>query len=230
MDEPTNLHQGRRKRVKQKYVQHGADSFSDHEILELLLYYCYPRQDTNPIAHKMINKFDGLNNLVDADVKQIMNECGVTENVAILVSLVPKIAKRYMENLWQEKPVLDNTGILGEYAKTLFIGKKYECFYVICLNSQYALQGATLVHEGTIDSVAVYPRNLIEVCLRYNASYVVLAHNHPSGELTASKEDLQVTREIITALKVIDIKVVDHIIVAGNDYFSFSKSNLLTLL
>ena len=225
-----SLHQGHRARVKKAYIQCGIDHFEDHQVLELLLFYCYPRKDTKIIAHQMIKCFGSLHNLLEANPKDIMEKCGVTENVAVLVSLTPHLARRYIKSRWKEKPVLDNTGEVGNYAKSIFIGKKYECFYLICLNSQYGLLGSEMVHEGTIDSVAIYPRNLVEICLRYNASYVVLAHNHPSGDLTASREDIQVTKEVKKILNLIDIEVLDHVIVAGENYFSFSKRDLLRLM
>jgi len=222
-----NLHQGHRARVKKAYIQHGIDHFEDHQVLELLLFYCYPRKDTKIIARQLINAFGSLHNLMEANPKDIMEKCGVSENVAVLISLTPHLAQRYLKSRWKEKTILNNAEKVGNYAKSIFVGKKYECFYLICLNTQHGLLGSEMVHEGTIDSVAIFPRNLVEICLRYNATYAILAHNHPGGSLIPSKEDVKVTEDIKKALKLIDIEVLDHIIVAGEEYFSFSKGGLL---
>lgn len=229
MDKHENLHEGHRKRVKKRYTKDGLDCFEDHQVLEFLLYYCYPRIDTNEIAHKMIKKYGSLYHLFDSSPLDIMKNCGVTENVAILVSLVPNLARRYLQSRWKEKTILDNTGSLGQYAISLFIAKKYECFYLILLNTQYGVITTELVHEGSVDSVPIYPRNIVEVCLRYNASFAIFAHNHPSGDITPSAEDLQITRELTKSLMLIDVEVLDHVIVGGEAFFSFSKSELLGL-
>ena len=106
-------------------------------------------------------------------------------------------------------------------------GRTYEAFYMCCLNSQNQLNYAALVHEGTINEAPVYPRIIVETALRYQANSVILAHNHPGGSLRPSSADIEVTRKISEALKTISVKVVDHIIVSGNDYYSFAENGLL---
>lgn len=225
-----NLHKGHRSRLKQRYIKNGLDSFEDNQVLELLLFYCYPQRDTNEIAHKMINKFGSLHNLLEASPIDIMKECNVTENVAVLVSLTPHLSKRYIKGRWSKKDVLDNTKIIGEFAIGLFIGRKYECLYIICLDVKHQLLDVVLATEGTIDSAAIYTRNIVEIALRHNASSVVLAHNHPSGSLKPSREDIEMTKRIVKAFESIDIDVVDHVIVGGEKYFSFSEKRLLNIL
>lgn len=224
-----HLHKGHRARVKKRYITSGLDSFEDYQVLEMLLFYCYPQKDTHEIAHKMINAFGSLHNLFEASPIDIMNQCKVTENVAVLVSLTPELAKRYSKGRWSKKEILDNSKLVGEYAISLFIGKKYECFFVICLDTQHQLLGAVMAQEGSIDSAPVYPRNIVEIALKYNAASIALAHNHPSGSLKPSRADIEATKSIVKALESIDIDIVDHIVVGGEKYFSFSEKGLLTL-
>ncbi|HBC93395.1 MAG TPA: hypothetical protein DCZ10_11005 [Pelotomaculum sp.] len=221
------LHEGHRQRVKSRYLSEGLDSFEDHQVLELLLFYCIPMKDTNELAHKIIGAFGSLANIFEADPKDICKRCGVSENTAILLSIIPSLTRRYFMDKWGEKPVLGSSAKAGEYAVSLFTGRTYEVFYVICLDSQNRVNYAVLVHEGTINETPVYPRIIVETVLRYQANSVILAHNHPGGSMRPSDADLQITKRIIAALEAISVHVADHIIVAGDRYFSFAEKGLI---
>lgn len=222
-----NLHKGHRMRVKERYLKEGLDSFQDHQVLELLLFYAIPMKDTNELAHLMIKEFGSLPLLFEARPEEIAKRCKVTENVAILVSLIPSLARRYFQGKWGDKPVLDSSKKAGEYAVTLFTGRTYEVFYLICLDTQNRVIHAALVHEGTINEAPVYPRIIVETALRHQAHSIILAHNHPGGSLNPSRADIDVTQRIKTALNPIDIKVIDHILVAGTRYMSFAEQGLI---
>jgi DNA repair protein RadC len=221
------LHKGHRKRVKARYLKEGLDSFEDHQVLEFLLFYCIPMKDTNELAHKMLSEFGSLAGIFEADPKDICRRCGVSENTAILLSLIPPLTRRYFKGKWGDKPVLSSSSKAGEYAVSLFVGRTYEVFYVICLDSQNRVNYAVPVHEGTINETPVYPRIIVEAVLRHQASSVILAHNHPGGSMRPSDADLQITKRITAALEAISVHVVDHIIVAGDRYFSFAEKGLL---
>jgi len=221
------LHDGHRKRVKSRYLVEGLETFADHQVLEMLLFYCIPMKDTNELAHQMIREFGSLAVLMEADPKDICARCSVSENVAILISIIPALARRYFNGKWGEKPVLTSSTKAGEYTTTLFIGRTYEAFYLICLDAQNRVNHAALVHEGTINEAPVYPRLIVETALRHQANSVILAHNHPGGTIAPSQADIQVTKRVVTALEGISIHVADHIIVAGERYFSFIENNLL---
>jgi len=221
------LHKGHRQRVRNRYLTEGLDAFEDHQVLEMLLFYCIPMKDTNGLAHKMIREYGSLAGLFEADPLDICKRCGVSENAAVLVSLIPSLARRYFKAKWGEKPVLNTTSRAGEYATSLFTGRTYEAFFVICLDSQNRVNNAALVHEGTINEAPVYPRLIIETALRNQANGIILAHNHPGGSLIPSNADIEVTRKITAAAEAIAIKVMDHIIVAGDRYLSFAEKGLL---
>jgi DNA repair protein RadC len=221
------LHEGHRKRVKDRYLSDGLDSFTDHQVLEFLLFYCIPMKDTNELAHKMLREFGTLAGLFEAHPKDICKRCGVSENVAIMVSLIPSLSRRYFTSRWGERPVLSSSSRAGEYVISLFAGRTYEAFYVICLNSQNKVLHAELVHEGTINEAPVYPRIIVEAALRHRASSVILAHNHPGGGLQPSQSDIHVTQKVKAALEAISITLNDHIIAAGDRYVSFAEKGLL---
>ena len=223
-----NLHAGHRQRVKDRYLAEGLDAFEDHQVLELLLFYVVPRKDTNELAHRMIKEFGSLAGLFEADARDISKRCKVSEHTGILISLIPSLSRRYFKGKWGDKPIINSSSKAGEYAVSLMAGRVYESFFVICLDTQNRVNHADMVHEGTINEAAVYPRLIVEVALRHQAGSVILAHNHPGGSVEPSGADMEVTKKIVLALGSISVKVLDHIIVAGDRFTSFAERGLLT--
>lgn len=221
------MHEGHRERVKNRYLKEGLDSFEDHQVLELLLFFSIPRCDTNETAHRLMKKYGSLSAVFEADVSDLMKTEGIGKNSAILLSLIPSLARKYFTDRWGSRPILNTSYKAGQYAVSLLAGKTYEAFYVICLDSANKVNFAALVHEGTINEAPVYPRIVVETALRHKANSVILAHNHPGGTLDASMADISITKKIIAALEPISVKVLDHIIVAGNNFRSFAQDNLL---
>ncbi|MCL2378239.1 MAG: DNA repair protein RadC [Defluviitaleaceae bacterium] len=221
-----NPHDKHRIRMRARYRTGGLDGFADHEVLEMLLYYTQPRGNTNPRAHEMLNQFGSLHNLFEADVEALMERLGCTENVAVLINMVPALANRYFRSKISQKLRLDSERAAGEYAMDLFLGHSVERFYVFCLDSQLRLKNTTLISEGTVNEAAVYPREVARAAFQDKVTNVILAHNHPGGSLRPSIADSDVTRMITAGLSFFDIKVLDHIIVAGDTYFSFAARKL----
>ncbi len=218
-----NIHANHRSRMRKRYIEKGIEAFAEHEILEMLLYYCYPRRDTNEIAHNMINKFGSLHNLMDADVKVIQERCGVNENIAVLVNRIPSLARRYTLSKWDSKKQLNNAKTAGDFAVSLFMDATVENFYVICLDKQYHVNKVEHLAEGTLDETAVYPREVVSAAIRHQATAVILAHNHPGGSIKPSRMDLEITRRLREGLEFIHVDVLDHIIVAGGKYYSMAN-------
>lgn len=225
-----NVHEGHRKRIRERYMKEGLDSFSDHEVVELLLFYCIPKRDTNELAHRMVKEFGTLHDLFEADPRDIARRCKVSLNTATLISLAAPLSRRYLKQKWGNRPILNSSSLAGNYAVSLFAGRVYECFFVICLDSRNRVNHSALVHEGTINEAPVYPRIIVETALRHKANSIILAHNHPGGSLKASNADIDVTRKICQAMKPISINVVDHIIVAGDRYISFAEQGVMDSL
>jgi len=222
-----NIHKGHRERVRDRFMEEGLDSFKDHEVLELLLFYCVRQKDTNELAHRMLKEYGTLHDLLEAHPRDIARRCGVSINTATLISLCVPLARRYMKRKWGNRPVLNSSSRAGEYALSLFAGRVYEAFFAICLDSQNRVNHAALVHEGTINEAPVYPRIIVETALRHKANSVILAHNHPRKPLKPSVADIEVTKKIYSALLPISIRVVDHIIIAGERYTSFAEQGIM---
>ncbi len=225
--EDDQLHTGHRERVRERYLAEGLDGFKDHEVLELLLFYCIPKRDTNPVGHAILREFGTLGALFEADPRDIARRCNLSVSTAILLTMAGPLTRRFLKQRWGDRPVLGTSSRAGEYAVSLFAGRPYEVFYVICLDAQNRVNHAALVHEGTLNEAPVYPRIIVEAALRHKANSVILSHNHPGGSLTASGPDIDVTRRIRAALNPIAIPVVDHIIVAGEQYASLAEQGLL---
>ena len=181
------MHKGHRKRLKERFLRDGLDSFEQHQVLELLLFYSIPRRDTNELAHKLLKRYGSLSGVFEADTEDLKKVSGIGENSAVLLSLIPDISRRYIKDRWEDRPLLNSSTKAGKYATSLFIGRIYEVFYVICLDSQNRVNRAQLVHEGTINESPIYPRIIVETVLRHKANSVILAHNHPGGSLTPQR-------------------------------------------
>ncbi len=222
-----SVHTGHRKRLKERFIRDGIDSFEEHQILELLLFYGIPRKDTNEIAHGLIKEFKDLAGVLDAKIEDLQKVEGVGENAAALLTLMAPLSRRYQSCKFKGKHQLNSSQKAGEYAMHLFTDLRYECFYLICLNNQNQVRHAAKTFEGTINEAAIYPRLVVETALKHHASSVILAHNHPGGSIKPSQGDIQVTKRIKEALDAIDIKVVDHIIVGDNRYYSFAEDRLV---
>lgn len=228
-NKPENPHSGHRQRIRQKFITNSFEGFADHEILELLLFYSNPRRDTNELAHKMIKEFGTFHTLLEANPKEIMNRCGVSETTAVLVSMIIPMYRRYASGKWEKRIQLDTSSKAGNFAISLFAGEPMECFYLICLDNQRRLIYPELISRGTINEAQIYPRTIVKTALKHNSASVILCHNHPAGLLAASQSDIAATKSIISALEPIHIDVIDHIIVAGEAYLSFSEKRLLSM-
>ncbi|MBM6829276.1 DNA repair protein RadC [Anaerotignum lactatifermentans] len=222
-----NLHKGHRERMRQRYLTEGGEGFADHELLEMLLYGAVPRGDTNALAHKMIAEFGSLTALLEADPVEIARRCGVKESTAVLISLQKELMRRRNQEKWKEHPALDSVRKAGAYALDLMGDYHYERFYVACLDSRKRLIRTCFISEGTVDESVVHPRVVVETVLKYQASSVILMHNHPGGTMKPSFSDLELTTKLCRILREIGIEVADHIIVSENAYFSFLEHNYL---
>ena len=224
-----NPHTGHRSRMRGRYKKAGMDAMADHEVLELLLYYAIPRRDTNKIAHGILSEFGSLHNVFEADAAEIQKRCGLSENTATLLSMVAPLTKRYNSSKWGRRINFLTTKSLAEYVNSLFIGETLECFYLLCLDNQLSLICAELMEKGTLDRAELYPREIMRFVMLNNAAYVVLAHNHPSGDLTLSNTDVTATERLIKMLSDVEVGVIDHIICGGENYVSLAERRILGL-
>ncbi|MGI5824473.1 MAG: JAB domain-containing protein [Bacillota bacterium] len=220
-------HAGHRERMKRRYMEYGIDGMEDHEVLELLLFFALPYRDTNGLAHELLYKFGSLSNVLGADISALESINGIGPNAALLLNLIPQLAGRYYLDCRSELPTLHDTDDILEYVKTLFIGRKTETFFMICMDGSGKVKNTVKLAEGTAGEVFVYTSQVVEVALQQKCKLVVFAHNHPNGTLKASHADVDTTRMCLEALSVIDVNLVDHIIVCGDSMISMANKNLI---
>jgi len=222
------LHSGHRRRLKELCLAEGLDSFSPHQVLELLLFYALPYRDTNELAHRLLQRFGSFAGVLNADYQDLLDVPGVGPNTASLLTLMPEFFRCYQKDAGQDLTCLSDRSRLLDYAMGLFIGCSHERFYLICLDTQNRVNQAALINEGTLDQVTVYPRLVVETALRHRAKSVVLAHNHPGGAMRPTASDVQLTQHIAAVLTEIGITVLDHLIISGGKYYSFQEKGLLS--
>lgn len=219
-----NIHTEHRRRVKNRFRNEGLDHFEELHALELLLFYGLPREDTNPIAHDLLNKFGSLRNVLEAPVEQLMTVHKIGEHAAILLSLVKGIALKYMISGDSEAP-LNTMADCGSYLVNRFLGRRDEVVMLLCLDAKRAPLCCRIVSEGSVNAAEISTRKVVEAALAVNATSVILAHNHPSGIAVPSMQDIVTTRRMGAALSAVDIILEDHFVVADQDYVSLRESN-----
>lgn len=219
-----SLHTGHRERLKQRFLEQGLDGFTDIQALELLLFYSVPRQDTNPIAHKLLEHFGSLSQVLEAPAEELMKVGGIGEHSAVLLSLMNQMSRFYLVDRARREKVLPTIDDCARYMMPYFYGRTNETVFLLCLDAKCKALSCKEVGEGTINSAGVSVRKIVETAIREGASTVVLAHNHPSGIALPSTEDIQVTYRVAAALAAVEVQLADHIVVAEDDYVSMAQS------
>ena len=219
-----NIHEGHRKRMKERFMKSGLDDFAPHNVLEFLLFYSIPRGDTNPIAHRLIDAFGSLSGVFDATPEELMKVSGVGESTAILISMIPQMARKYLEDKADAVNVVGGCGDIGAYLLPKFVGRTNEALMMVSIDNKNKVISCSVVAEGTVDSAKVSRRKAMEEAMKVKATRVILAHNHPRGVAVPSAEDVAMTREIGRLFAQVGIELVDHIIIADDDYVSMAAS------
>ncbi|MDR0813931.1 MAG: DNA repair protein RadC [Oscillospiraceae bacterium] len=222
-----NVHSGHRQRLKRQLLEHGLDSINDIGTLELLLYSTNRRKDTNPVAHALLREFVTLSGVFDASLEALKAIDGVGEESAILLKLVPQLGRRYLISRAEENAVIASSDDAGKYFLPYFFAETSEKVLIACLDAKQKVVVCRKIGEGTINAALINIRKIVETAVAYNSSSIVIAHNHTSGIALPSQEDVFSTKKIKEALAAIDIPLVDHIIVADDDYVSMKDSGCL---
>lgn len=222
------VHDGHRERMRERFEHFGGSGFTDHELIEMLLYYAYPRRDTNEKAHEMLNEFGGsVTRLINSDISSIVNMCGVSRNTAVLIGLIGELNRRVAVEKWNKNVVLDKAHISGEYALSYLNNLSVEKLYIACLNNSMSVIKCVEAASGSVEAVYLDVRKIIEIVINAKASNIILMHNHPSGNPRPSYADINFTQTCYNALSIINVDLKDHIIVGGGNYFSFKEHDML---
>ena len=212
------MHENHRERVKNRFLTTGLDDFAPHNVLELLLFYAIPQRDTNELAHSLIERFGSLDKVFDAPIEELKKIRGISEHSATLIKLIPALARRYTIEKNKKDIIFNDVDTMGNYFVAKYIGVTVETVLLLSLDNKFNAIDCTVIHEGSVNSCEITVRRLAEIAFKNNASMVVLAHNHPSGLAIPSSADLFTTRQLKTALNLLGIKMLAHIVVAGENY------------
>ncbi len=218
-----NPHKNHRSRLRDTFRKAGVDGLPDHNILEFLLFYSIPRKDTNELAHKLIAEFGSLSRVFDATYEQLMDIDGIGESSALLISMIPGLCRRYSEGKSKGRVNLSERENAEKYLVEKYYGCKTEIFYMLCLDATGNLINCCKLGEGTPETVLIDKRYVMQLAFRNDADKIIFAHNHPKGIAAPSRNDLELTNEFSTLFASVGIRLVDHIIVAGNDTLSLAS-------
>ena len=226
-DEPDYL--GHRERLRRRFLLGGGRDMPDYELLELLLTIAIPRRDVKPLAKELIRKFGSFAEVVNAPLEELMLVKGVKENTAEVLRIVRECSVR---SSWQslkgmDAPVISDFDAMVDYCRSAMAYQTVEEFRIIFLNSKLYVIGEEIQQRGTVDQVAIHPREVIKSAMMHGASAMILVHNHPSGIVTPSKADMEITKRIKEAAEAVSIRLFDHLIISKSSVYSFHNQGFV---
>ena len=226
-DEPDYL--GHRERLRRRFLLGGGRDMPDYELLELLLTIAIPRRDVKPLAKELIRKFGSFAEVVNAPLEELMLVKGVKENTAAVLRIVRECSVR---SSWQslkgtDAPVISDFDAMVDYCRSAMAYQMVEEFRIIFLNSILYVIGEEIQQRGTVDQVAIHPREVIKSAMMHGASAMILVHNHPSGIVTPSKADMEITKRIKEAAEAVSIRLFDHLIISKSSVYSFHNQGFV---
>ena len=222
-----NVHSGHRERMRQKFLEHGLDSFTDVEAVELLLTFALPRRETNTLAHALLERFHGLRGLLEAEVAELRAVPGVGDNAAALITLMRAMNQRYAQTELSRGAVLDNSETMGRFLLPQFLYCREEKAVLVTLDSASRVIRCHTLARGASDQVMLSSRDIVILATQDGAAKVVLAHNHGSGVALPSHSDVVTTAQLRSALQLIGVQLSDHLVISENDWVSMRDSGWL---
>lgn len=217
---------GHRGRLRDRYLERGLDGFTDAEILELLLSFGTPRSDCKEPARRLLDRFGTLAAVLEAPVIQLQDVHGVGPKNSFAISFIQAVAGRYLQQRIRGKRYLHSSSDVRHYLEHSMRGLKREVLSVIYLDSSHAILSSEIVAEGTINVNTVYPRELVQRAIGYHAAAIIIAHNHPSGALRPSAQDISLTKNLYLVCSYLQIQLLDHFIV-GDGVYSFADNGMI---
>lgn len=220
---------GHRQRLRTRFLLTGGKDMPDYEFLEFLLTMSIPRRDVKPLAKQLIKKFGSFAGVVNAPDNELLAISGIKETSLALLKAIKEGAIRMQ---WQnlnatDTPLINNWDLMIDYCRMKMSHKQVEEFMVIYLNSKLYLIGEEIQQRGTLNQVAIHPREVIKSAMDKGAAAIILVHNHPSGIVKPSRADIEITKNIVQAGSVVDINVLDHLIISKDNVYSFVQNGII---
>ncbi len=217
------IHDGHRQRLLNRFRKEGLTNFEPHLILEMLLFYAKPRVDTNETAHLLIDRFGSLSAVLDAPESELLKVKGVGEGTATFLKLIPQVAQKYIDD-GVKKQKVSSANEAGKILVPKFIGKKNETVIMLSIDGNNTLLSCEILKEGGRNAAELDISKLVASAAGIGASAVILAHNHPNGLSLPSQDDVIMTKKAAEALKTVEIRLIDHLIISDSSYVSMAES------
>ena len=215
MQEDGSVHAGHRARMKERFLTAGLSSLSPHEIVEMLLFHTIPQKDVNELAHRLMERFGSVSRIIEANYDELRAVDGVGPNTATYFRFLCETFRFYAIETCEKPYVYDTIEKIGNYLVNFYLGVTVERAYAMLFDNQMRLIDTVLISEGTVNSVQLPMRVIVEKAIKRNASGIILAHNHPHGSAYPSDEDYTLTYSLEHSLDVIGITLIEHVIVSG---------------
>jgi len=225
MTERPHYH-GHRQRLKARLLEEPRQ-LADYEVLECLLGYVFARRDTKPLAKELLQEFGSLRDVLQADAAALRSVKGCGPGVEVLWALLRELRARFAESPVQSRVAFTNPRVVADLAMARLGSKALEEFWLALVDNKNRLMGWEQLSQGTVDHATVYPRAVLGLALERKASGIIMVHNHPGGDPRPSKEDVAITQRISRVARDLGVRVIDHLIVAERDFFSFSSQGML---
>lgn len=221
-------HRGHRKRLKKRFLGEGLDNFSEHNALELLLFFAQPQKDVNDLAHDLVAQFGNIAGVLEAPYSELLKVKGVGEHIATLIKFIPALTRYYLTSRTSTAHIIDTTEKAGQFLLPRFHAHTNEIVVVMCLDAKCMVRSCSVITEGSVNAAEINIRRVMTEAITHGATSIILAHNHPSGIALPSREDELTTRKIRAALETIEVTLIDHIVVADDDFVSMADSGMLS--
>ena len=218
---------GHRARLRQRFLDSSGDALPDYELLELILFSARPRGDVKPLAKRLLKQFGSFKNVIYADELALRGIDDVGDAVIATLKTIRISAQRMIKSEIADQPVIQSWSALMDYCKLVMGKEKIEQFRVLFLNHRHALIADEVMQQGTINHTPVYPREIVKRALEHSAAAIILLHNHPSGDPTPSKADIDITQKITEAAATVNVTVHDHVIITETGHYSFKSFGLI---
>lgn len=220
-------HAGHRQRLRARFIEGGPDALPDYELLEMVLFRAIPRRDTKPLAKALIAHFGSFNEVITAPIGRLTEVTGVSEGVATELKLIQAAALRLAKSAVMDRPAIASWSALVDYCSASMAYETTEQFRILFLDRKNVLIADEIQSRGTIDHTPVYPREVIKRALELGASAIILVHNHPSGDPSPSRADVEMTKKIEDAAKPLGVAVHDHLVIGKGQHASLRQLGLL---
>ncbi len=218
---------GHRQRLRDRFLKGGADAMPDYELLELVLFTALPRVDTKPIAKRLLSRFGSFAEVIAAPPERLREIEGVGERVVTDLKVIQAAAERFARGSVRDRPVLSSWSAVIDYCHTTMAFSEKEQFRILFLDKRNKVISDEVQQTGTVDHTPVYPREIVKRALELSATAIILVHNHPSGDPTPSRADIEMTKTIIDIAQPLGVTVHDHVIVGRDGHASLRGLKLI---